>query len=362
MKHTDEYRNPELVKNLITAITDSKPRPMTIMEICGTHTMAIGRFCLRRLLPHEIRLISGPGCPVCVTPQSDIDAFLALAAHPDVIITTFGDMVRVPGSTSSLENDRARGADVRVVYSAADALEIAKRNPKKEVIFLGVGFETTTPVTALVIASAAQDRISNFSVYCAHKTIPAALVALLSGDAPKVDGLLLPGHVSAIIGVRAYDPVTSAIKIPAVIAGFEPTDILQSILMLIRQASEGRAEVENGYQRVVSPQGNEPARVAVQEVFEPCDAAWRGIGIIQESGLKIRSTYDSYDACRRFDIPATTNYEEPNGCMCGEILKGNMQPSECPLFGTVCTPTEPVGPCMVSSEGTCAAWHRYGSQ
>lgn len=362
MKHIDEYRDPELVRKLVAAIADLKPPPMTIMEICGTHTMAIGRFGIRKLLPSEIKLISGPGCPVCVTPQSDIDAFLALAARSEVTIATFGDMVRVPGSVSSLEKERARGADVRVVYSAIDALELSSKNPKREVIFLGVGFETTTPATALAIACAARNRITNFSVYCAHKTIPTALELLLSGDAPNIDGLLLPGHVSTIIGMRAYEPIAKALKIPGVISGFEPTDILQSILMLALQIMEGRAEIENSYGRAVSAGGNNPARIAVQEIFEPCDASWRGIGVIPGSGLKIREEYTDLDASRKFAMPSISESDVKSGCMCGEILRGRLQPPDCPHFGTTCTPTDPVGPCMVSSEGTCAAWHRYGGE
>ena len=360
MRHIDEYRDPEHVSKLAAAIHELNPPPMTIMEVCGTHTMAIARFGIRQLLPPQIRLISGPGCPVCVTPQSDIDAFIELASRPDVTAATFGDMLRVPGSRSSLEAERAHGADVRIVYSPTDALETARRNPTRETVFFGVGFETTTPGVALTIAAAARERITNFSVYCAHKTIPAALEALLSGDAPAIDGFLLPGHVSTIIGSRAYEQVARDFGAACVVSGFEPTDILQSILMLVRQIKEGRAEVENQYRRVVTENGNSAAQQAVAAVFEPCDAAWRGIGLIPGSGLKIRQDYVAYDARIRFGIAEEVHSGEPEGCLCGEILKGRSRPSDCPLFGSACTPAEPVGPCMVSSEGACAAWYRYG--
>lgn len=360
MRHIDEYRSPEQVSKLVTAIHALTPPPITVMEVCGTHTMAIARFGIRKLLPPQVRLISGPGCPVCVTPQSDIDAFIGLASRPNTILTTFGDMLRVPGSESSLEMERAHGADIRIVYSPTDALETARRNPDKETVFFGVGFETTTPGVALVIATAQREGISNFSVFCAHKTIPAALSVLLSGDSLKIDGFLLPGHVSTIIGSRAYAPIARDFGVACVVSGFEPVDILQSILMLIMQVKEGKAEVENQYRRAVTSEGNQAARDAVDAVFEPCDAAWRGIGVIPKSGLRINQNYNAYDASIRFNMNSNVQSEEPEGCLCGEILRGNRQPSECNLFGTTCTPAEPVGPCMVSSEGACAAWYRYG--
>jgi hydrogenase expression/formation protein HypD len=361
MRYIDEYRDSEAVSKYVNAIRRSDPPKMTVMEVCGTHTMAIGRFGIRQLIPAQINLISGPGCPVCVTPQSDIDAFIDLAARPNVTVTTFGDMLRVPGSKTSLEAERARGADVRIVYSPMDALEIARRNPAREVVFFGVGFETTTPGIALTISQAAQHNVSNFTVYSAHKTVPEALSALLSGDAPALDGFLLPGHVSTMIGSRVYEPIARDFGVACVIAGFEPLDILQSILMLVKQVQDDRAEVENQYRRVVTPDGNDAARRAVAEIFKQCDAAWRGIGVIPKSGLTIRSGYSEYDARVRFGLPETTDFREPDGCQCGAILKGQCQPPDCPLFGTVCTPAQPVGPCMVSSEGTCAAWHKYGA-
>ena len=361
MRFVDEYRDPEQVRKLVAAIRTEAPPPMTIMEVCGTHTMAISRFGLRQLLPPQIELISGPGCPVCVTPQSDIDAFLSLAGRPDITLVTFGDMLRVPGSRSSLEVERARGADVRIVYSPADALETARRNGSKETIFFGVGFETTAPGVALTLAAAAREGISNFSVYCAHKLIPPALSALLSGESPAIDGLLLPGHVSTIIGMRAYEPVARDFGVPCVISGFEPVDILQSVLMLVRQVKESRAEVENEYRRAVALNGNLAAQQAMATAFETCDADWRGIGTIPCSGLAIRQEYAQCDARARFGLAAESHEsQEPEGCLCGEILRGRSRPPDCPFFASSCTPSEPVGPCMVSSEGTCAAWYRYG--
>ena len=362
MRHIDEYRDPEQVRKLVAAIREANPPPMTIMEVCGTHTMAVGRYGIRQLLPPEVRLISGPGCPVCVTPQSDIDAFLGLAARPGVTVTTFGDMLRVPGSKSSLEAERARGADVRIVYSPTDGLETARRNLAKETVFFGVGFETTAPGVALTLAAAARENVPNFSLYCVHKLIPPALSALLSGEAPAVDGFLLPGHVSTIIGTSAYEPIARDFHVPCVISGFEPVDILQSVLMLARQVKEGRAEVENQYRRAVTPNGNFAAQQAVEAVFEPCDSSWRGIGVIPASGLKVRQEYEAYDALHRFGISEMAEIPEPAGCLCGEVLKGRARPADCPLFGSSCTPAEPVGPCMVSSEGTCAAWYHYGGE
>jgi len=362
MRHIDEYRDPEQVRKLVAAIREADPPPMTIMEVCGTHTMAVGRYGIRQLLPPEVRLISGPGCPVCVTPQADIDALLGLAARPGVTVTTFGDMLRVPGSKSSLEAERARGADVRIVYSPTDALETARRNLDKETVFFGVGFETTAPGVALTLAAAARENVPNFSVYSVHKLIPPALSALLSGEAPAVDGFLLPGHVSTIIGTKAYEPIARDFHVPCVVSGFEPVDILQSVLMLARQVKEGRAEVENQYRRAVTPNGNFAAQQAVEAVFEPCDSSWRGIGVIPASGLKVRQEYEVYDALRRFGIPEMAESPEPAGCLCGEVLKGRARPADCPLFGSSCTPAEPVGPCMVSSEGTCAAWYHYGGE
>jgi len=363
MRFVDEYRDPERVRTLVSAIRDESPPPMTIMEVCGTHTMAIGRFGLRRLLPPQIRLISGPGCPVCVTPQRDIDSFLSLAGRREVTAVTFGDMLRVPGSASSLEAARARGADVRIVYCPTDALETARRNGRKETVFFGVGFETTAPGVALTISAALREGIGNFSVYCAHKLVPPALSALLSGDAPVIGGFLLPGHVSTIIGSRVYEPIARDFGVPCVISGFEPVDILQSVLMLARQVKGGRAEVENQYRRAVTPNGNLAAQEAAAAVFETCDADWRGLGRIPASGLAVRQEYALCDARVRFDL-AHDAPEAPalEGCLCGEILKGRSDPPDCRFFGTSCTPAEPIGPCMVSSEGACAAWYRYGGE
>lgn len=359
MKYIDEYRDAALVKELAQAIAELNPPQMTIMEVCGTHTMAIGRFGIRQLLPQQIKLISGPGCPVCVTPQSDIDAFLTLAKLPGIAIASFGDMLRVPGTHASLESERTRGADVRIVYSPLDAVEAARRTPEREIVFFGVGFETTTPAAAVAIKTAREEGIPNFSVFSAHKTIPNALSALLSDDGPRVRGFLLPGHVSVILGSKSYFALARDYGVSCVISGFEPVDIMQSVLFLARQAVNNRSEVENQYKRVVTEFGNPAALKVVDEVFEPCDAEWRGIGKIPGTGLCIRSDYAGYDASAKFSITVPDDSREPEGCLCGEMLKGRLQPPDCPLFGADCTPAHPVGPCMVSSEGTCAAWHRY---
>ena len=314
LKHIDEYRDSDIAKSLIQKIKDTSNKPVRLMEVCGTHTVSIFRSGIRTILPPTISLLSGPGCPVCVTDQSEIDAFIELSRLEDVIITTFGDLMRVPGTTSSLQKQRAEGKDIRVVYSTFDALEIAKKNPDKKVVFLGVGFETTAPTIAAAIYSAEQMKIENFSVISAHKLVPPALEALMATENVMIDGFILPGHVSVIIGEKAYLPFCSDHQIPSVIAGFEPTDILQAIGMLVEQ--------------------------------------------IAQSGLRIRRQYEGHDAGKIFDIKVTGSMD-PKGCACGEILTGTKTPPECPLYKTVCTPIDPVGPCMVSTEGTCAAYYKY---
>lgn len=361
MRLIDEFRHPEIVRKLAEEIHRLEAPPMTLMEVCGTHTMSIARFGIRQMLPPQIRLISGPGCPVCVTPQGEIDAFLSLAGKPGVILSTFGDMLRVPGSHSSLEVERARGAEIRIVYSPLNAVETAKENPDKQVVFFGVGFETTSPTVAVALKVAREERIANFSVFSTHKLIPPALQALLAFPKCSIDGLICPGHVSTIIGASAYRTVAEDFGTPCVIAGFEPTDVLQTVLMLARQKVEGRSEVEIQYSRAVTWAGNAAARELVSSMFEPRDSDWRGLGTIPQSGLALRREMSEFDATRRFselrDIPSIP---EPAGCRCGEILQGIKEPSECPLFGRKCTPASPVGPCMVSSEGACAAAIKYG--
>lgn len=330
------------------------------MEVCGTHTVAISRFGLRSALPQNLTLLSGPGCPVCVTANSDIDIAIALSKRKDTIFTTFGDMMKVPGSYTTLAKEKAAGADIRVCYSTLDALKVAAENPDKTIIFFGVGFETTTPTVAMSLIEAKRRNVQNYFVFSAHKVVPPAMKALLDLGEVRLDGFICPGHVSTIIGTRPYEFVARDYKIPCVITGFEPIDILQSILMLVEQAEAGVARVDNQYSRVVRTEGNPIALQAIDEVFEAGDSNWRGIGVIPGSGLKLRAKYEDFDAARflaSVEIPPT---KEPVGCQCGEILRGIKFPHECRLFAKACTPEDPVGPCMVSSEGACAAYYRYG--
>lgn len=362
MTYTTEFRDPEVAKRLLASIRETVagfPGAMTLMEVCGTHTMAIYQHGIRALLPEKIRLISGPGCPVCVTPVGYVDHAVALARRPGTIVATFGDMVRVPGSTSSLQREKAKGADVRVVYSPLDAVALAQKNPEKELVFLGVGFETTTPAIAGSILQARKLGVSNYSVLPSHKTIPGPMAALAADPELKVDGYICPAHVSAIIGAEAYGPLARDCRVPCVVTGFEPLDVLQGVEMLARQIVAGEAKVEIQYSRIVKPGGNAKAREILYTVFEPCDARWRGIGVIPGSGLRIREEFAPFDAARRLPVPVEEPKEHP-GCLCGEILKGKIAPAQCPLFRTACTPEDPVGACMVSSEGTCAAEYKYG--
>lgn len=354
----NSFKDPVLARGLIESIQALAPEHATLMEVCGTHTVAIARNGIRDLMPEGCRLASGPGCPVCVTSNHDIDAVIALARIPDVILTTFGDMTRVPGSTSSLLKEQADGRDVRIVYSPLDALTIAKENPDRPVVFVGVGFETTTPLVAMAIKRAAAMGLENFSVYAAHKNMPGALDVLMGDPDLKVDALILPGHVSTIIGVKPYQFLAEKYGIPGVVTGFEPLDVLQGIAMLMRQLHEGRAEIENAYARGVMPEGNPVALAAIDDVFETRTATWRGLGPIEGSGYRIREQYAQFDALRRFE-PEIEETRKPRGCRCGDVLRGIMAPNECPLFRTVCSPENPVGPCMVSSEGSCAAYFRY---
>jgi len=359
VKYVDEYRGSEYVSNLTEKLHTLSSRKVRIMEVCGTHTMSIFKHGLRRMLPEQVQLISGPGCPVCVTPSGVIDAFVELAGRPEVVITTFGDMIRVPGTGASLMEARAAGADVNIVYSPMDALELAEQKPDKLVVFLSVGFETTTPTISATILEAARRKIENFCIFPANKTMPPPLKALIQDPELQVDGLLCPGHVSIINGSESYRFLVEDHNIACVVAGFEPTDILLSIIALVKQVQENRPAVENCYSRVVTPEGNVKARKIVETVFEPVDSEWRGLGTIEASGLTLREEYGRFDVTRRLEIQIVPS-SEPKGCLCGNILKGISQPPDCPIFGNRCTPGSPVGPCMVSSEGTCAAWHRYG--
>lgn len=344
---------------LLTEIKALAQEPFTIMEVCGTHTVAIAKNALRDLLPSAVRLISGPGCPVCVTDNSDIDRYLHLAAQPGVITATFGDMIRVPGTEKSLQVLKAEGADVRVVYSTQDALELARKNPDREVVFLGVGFETTTPTVAVSIEAAKREGLSNYSVLSMHKMVPPVLRLLAEDKELVVDAFLDPGHVCAIIGTEPINFMAEEYGRPGVVTGFDGLDVLEGIAMLLRQRAQGRAEIEIQYRRVAKAEGNIQAQKIVERVFTPVDAIWRGMGLIPQSGLGMREEYEAWDAACKFALPVFQSSETP-GCRCGDVLKGRIYPLDCPLFGKACTPLKPIGPCMVSSEGSCAAYHRYG--
>lgn len=353
------FKDPRIARELVEVIKRLTPaQGATLMEVCGTHTVSIARAGLRDLMPEGVRLASGPGCPVCVTSNRDIDTVIALARVPGVTIATFGDMTRVPGSTSSLLAEQAAGRSVQIVYSPLDALAMAQEDPSRQVVFVGVGFETTTPLVARAIKRAAQLDLQNFSVFVAHKNMPGALEAIVADPRLQVDALILPGHVSTIIGEEPYRFLAERYGIPGVITGFEPVDILQGIAMIMAQLHEGRAAIEIAYARGVMPQGNPVALAAIDEVFEVCPAQWRGLGVIEGSGYRIRPEFARFDAVARFN-PQVEPTVDPKGCRCGDVLRGAMTPKECPLFRTVCTPENPVGPCMVSSEGSCAAYYRY---
>jgi hydrogenase expression/formation protein HypD len=361
----DKFRDPAIAKKLVARIENLCREPRAFMEVCGTHTMAISQYGIRGLIPKSLKLLSGPGCPVCVTALSDIDRMIAIAGLNDVIFATFGDMIRVPGSRTSLREARSQGADVRVLYSPLDALQIAAENPSQQVVFAGVGFETTSPTILATVLEARQKGINNFSVYPAFKTVPNALKAILESGRTRIDGFICPGHVSAIIGSGPYRFIPAEYKIPCVIAGFEPLDILESIVMLLEQIEANKKDgwpfsVQTAYRRAVPDQGNNHALAIINKVTQPCTADWRAIGSIPDTGLCFRQEYLEFDAARRFDI-SIPPVEEPRGCICGQVMMGLNQPDECGMFGKTCTPESPVGPCMVSSEGACAAWYKYGS-
>jgi len=357
MKYIDEYRDEAVVTKIISQIKKSSKQDITLMEVCGGHTMAIQKFGIPSLLPDNIHLVSGPGCPVCVTDRKYIDKAIALCRIPKVIITTYGDLIRVPGSSSTLDIEKSKGSDIRIVYSTLDALDIAKKNPDKKIIFLGIGFETTTPASAAAIFKARKENSFNFFLLSAHKVMPPAMTALIT-EGVKINGYICPGHVSVITGAGIYKDIAAEFKLACVISGFEPVDILQSIYMLVNQIENKKYSVEIQYNRVVQPGGNKKARQLIQEVFEPRDDWWRGLGVIPKSGLSIRKKYEAFDANANFSI-IVEETREPKGCICGEILKGLQKPFDCKLFGKSCTPSDPVGACMVSSEGSCAAFYKY---
>jgi len=361
MKYIDEFRDKDLIRSIAEKIKGiaSSNKSYRFMEVCGTHTMSIARFGLRHILPSNVKLLSGPGCPVCVTPTSFIDKVVSYAELEDVIITTFGDMIKVPGSKSSLENVRSERGNVKVVYSTTDALKLAAKNPNKKIIFLGIGFETTAPTIAAAIKEAKNKRIDNFFILSGHKIMPPALKALIYDKDLNLDGFILPAHVSTIIGSKPYSFISKEYGIPCVIAGFEPLDVMQGIYMLIRQVQEERPKVEIQYNRVVKPAGNRLAQDILGEVFRVIDSEWRGLGVIPKSGLAIKRGFSNIDAEKNFKVKIPKSVMDRKGCICGEVLKGLKEPEACRLFGKACTPQNPVGPCMVSSEGTCSAWYAY---
>jgi len=361
MKYIDEFRDPALARKLLDRIHARSTRPVRLMEFCGGHTHAIMRYGLRALLPPTVELRSGPGCPVCVTSNADLDRAIALAQVPDLILTTFGDMVRVPGSSQSLQDAKAAGGDVRMVYSTLDALQIARQNPDRPVAFLGVGFETTTPTVAAAILQAAAEGLENFYVLSLHKLTPPATRAILDAGEVALSGIIGPGHVTTIIGADAWRFLPAEYGVPVAVAGFEPLDILRAVADLVEMIEDGRPAVTNSYARSVTAEGNRAAMQVMDRVFEVSAADWRGLGEVPASGLSIRPEFAAYDADLHFQVdPGPTR--EHKGCLCGDVLRGTVTPPECPLFGKVCTPLRPVGPCMVSAEGACAAYYQYGQE
>ncbi len=358
MKYVDEFRDPVLARTLADAIARITTRAWTMMEICGGQTHAIVRHGIDRILPEGVSLLHGPGCPVCVTPAETIDLAVAIAREPEVILCSFGDMLRVPGNEASLLGAKARGADVRMVYSPLDALKIARETPEREVVFFAIGFETTAPASAMTVAQAAREGIANFSLLVSHVLVPPAIEALLAAPDNQVQGFLAAGHVCTVMGCSEYEPIARRHRVPIVVTGFEPLDILQGIYLCIRQLEEGRAEVENPYSRSVRREGNLRAQDLLRRVFTVRTQRWRGIGEIAESGLGLAPEFAAFDARLRFNVTSNTA-ERRNECISGEILRGVRKPPDCPAFGTRCTPERPLGATMVSSEGACAAYYRY---
>jgi hydrogenase expression/formation protein HypD len=354
-----KFKDPELCRNLLARIHSEQSTPLAFMEVCGTHTVAIFQSGLRSLLPSSITHLSGPGCPVCVTHEGEVAAFLGMAKKNNVVVATFGDLMRVPGpGGASLKMAQAEGCRIEIVYSAIDALNLAQKNPRTRVVFLGVGFETTAPTVAATVKLASEQNLDNFFIFSMHKLVPPALAALLHDPQVKVDALILPGHVSTIIGMEPYRFLEDQYRMPSVIAGFEPLDILQALLLIIAQIKTGQPAVVNQYTRAVADEGNPRARAVMFEVFDVVDALWRGLGRIPRSGLNLRGKYQRFDALQALDVQVQDLPPLP-GCRCGDVLKGKMQPNACPLFNKACTPAGPVGPCMVSTEGSCAAYYKY---
>ena len=358
MKYIDEYRDKQQVKALIDEIRKNVTRSWHIMEICGGQTHALARYRIEELLPPEIKMLHGPGCPVCVTPVDVIDRALAIAAFPNVIMTSFGDMMRVPGSSTDLFRVKAAGADVRMLYSPLDAVELAASNPDKEVVFFAIGFETTAPVHLMALREAIRRKLTNFSLLTSLFTVPPAIHALLADPESEINAFLTAGHVCAITGDAAYQQLATEFHVPLVVTGFEPVDLLYGIYRTVLQLESGRGEVENAYKRAVPDQGNRAAQHLMAEMLEPCDQEWRGIGIIPQSGLKLKPAFEAYDAALKFPI-SVLPVSEQTGCIAGEIMRGLRQPADCPLFGRSCSPDHPKGAPMVSSEGVCAAYYRY---
>ena len=360
LKTNDEKELLARLLDEIKRLTAGRELPVRLMEVCGTHTVSIFRAGLRQLLPTEVELVSGPGCPVCVTPDSYMDEAIAYAGMENVIVATFGDMLKVPGSNSSLAEAMAQGGDVRIVYSPLDALAIAKENPEKQVVFLAVGFETTAPTVAAAVLTAERENVENFFLLPAQKLVPPAIRALLADRDARIDGFLLPGHVAVVTGSEAFSFLPAEYYLPGAVAGFSPTELLRGIYRLVRQVAAGEARIENEYKSVVRPEGNPAAQEMMARVYETCAAEWRGLGTIPASGCCLRETY------RRFDISSLRPLHLPpappkkSACRCGEVLQGKILPKDCPLFGTACVPEHAAGPCMVSAEGVCAAWHKYG--
>ncbi len=359
MKFIDEYRDAETARRYLSLIEKNTTRPWTIMEICGGQTHTIVKYGIESLLPKEVTLVHGPGCPVCVTPLAMIDKAIAIASRPDVIFTSFGDMLRVPGSSRDLLSLKASGGNVRIVYSPLDALKIARENPEKKVVFFAVGFETTAPANAMAVSEAHRLNVGNFSILCSHVLVPPAIRAILDSPTNMVQGFLAAGHVCAIMGYEEYIPISRQYRIPIVVTGFEPVDILQGVYMAVKQLEEGRTKVENQYSRAVRREGNKPAQELMSRIFEVSNRDWRGIGNIPNSGYKLREEFAPFDAEKQFALDDIHVDESPL-CVAGQVLRGIKRPHQCPAFGTTCTPERPLGAPMVSSEGACAAYYRYG--